>query len=201
MPDYLAPLANHLWQSSLFAAAVWLSTLALKQNSAAVRHRLWVAASVKFLIPFSIFSAIGSHFLWVTVGTTTPTSVSAVVERISLPFGDSIAAVPLPAEMAITEPNHLPPLLLSVWICGFVLSAVWWFLRWQRLRRTAQQATPLNLIFPIPLLRCREPFEPGVFGILDRSSCCRQALQIASPRRSSNRSWFMRCATSCAATT
>ena len=50
----LSPLANHLWQSTLCVVAVWLLTLALKKNRAAVRYWLWLAASVKFLIPFSL---------------------------------------------------------------------------------------------------------------------------------------------------
>jgi len=47
-----AALGNHLWQSTLFAATVWILTLALRKNEARVRHRLWLAASLKFLVPF-----------------------------------------------------------------------------------------------------------------------------------------------------
>ena len=45
-------IGNHLWQSTLFAAAAGLLTLALRNNRAQVRYWLWLAASVKFLIPF-----------------------------------------------------------------------------------------------------------------------------------------------------
>jgi hypothetical protein len=38
--DDLIPFANHLWQSTVFVLAVWLVTLALQKNRAAVRHRL-----------------------------------------------------------------------------------------------------------------------------------------------------------------
>jgi beta-lactamase regulating signal transducer with metallopeptidase domain len=54
----LSPLANHLWQSTLCVVAVWLLTLALKKNRAAVRYWLWLAASLKVLIPFF---AVGGH--------------------------------------------------------------------------------------------------------------------------------------------
>jgi bla regulator protein BlaR1 len=57
-------IENHLWQSSLFTFAVWLLTLMLRRNCAAVRHALWLAASVKFLIPFSLLVAMGSHVEW-----------------------------------------------------------------------------------------------------------------------------------------
>jgi len=44
IPTNLSPLANHLWQSTLFTAAAWLLTLALRKNRAAVRYGLWLAA-------------------------------------------------------------------------------------------------------------------------------------------------------------
>ena len=47
-------ILNHLWQSSLFVVAVWVLTLVLRTNRAAVRYWLWLAASVKFLLPFSL---------------------------------------------------------------------------------------------------------------------------------------------------
>ena len=45
----LSALANHLWQSTLFAGAMWVLAVALRKNSAAVRYGVWMAASVKFL--------------------------------------------------------------------------------------------------------------------------------------------------------
>ena len=53
-------LINHLWQSTLFCAMVWLITLALRANGAALRHSLWLIASLKFLVPFSVLYYIGA---------------------------------------------------------------------------------------------------------------------------------------------
>ena len=61
IPESLSPIANHLWQSTLFAGAAGLLTLALRKNPARVRHWVWVAASLKFLVPFSVLIALGSH--------------------------------------------------------------------------------------------------------------------------------------------
>ncbi|HEY4085460.1 MAG TPA: hypothetical protein VGM43_05955, partial [Bryobacteraceae bacterium] len=55
----LPAIANHLWQSTLFAVAAGLLTLTLRKNRAAVRYWVWLAASVKFLIPFSLLIRIG----------------------------------------------------------------------------------------------------------------------------------------------
>jgi hypothetical protein len=57
IPESLLPIANHLWQSTLFAGTAGLLTLALRRNPARVRHWVWVAASLKFLVPFSLLVA------------------------------------------------------------------------------------------------------------------------------------------------
>jgi bla regulator protein BlaR1 len=62
IPGELHPLANHLWQSTLFAAVACLLTLALRRNRAQIRYRLWLVASIKFLVPFSLLVAAGTHF-------------------------------------------------------------------------------------------------------------------------------------------
>ena len=59
IPESVSPIANHLWQSTLFVGAAGSLTLALRKNPARVRHWVWVAASVKFLVPFSMLIAIG----------------------------------------------------------------------------------------------------------------------------------------------
>ncbi len=72
IPTYLSPLANHLWQSTLFAAVAGLLTLAFRKHRAGVRYSLWFAASVKRLIPFSLLVAHGSQFEWRTAPAISP---------------------------------------------------------------------------------------------------------------------------------
>jgi len=57
----LSPLANHLWQSTVFGGAMWVLALTLRRNRAAVRYWLWLAASVKFLLPFSLLVSTGTE--------------------------------------------------------------------------------------------------------------------------------------------
>src|SRR5579863_2366116 len=83
----LAPgLANHLWQSTLFALAAGLLSLALRKNHARARYWLWFAASVKFLIPFSLLVSAGSHLAWPRPATVAPSGVYLVLEEASQPF-------------------------------------------------------------------------------------------------------------------
>src|SRR5262245_18187950 len=89
-----SPVANHRWQSTLLAAAAWLLTLMLRNNQAGVRYRLWLASSIKFLIPFSLLVGAGSHFAWRTSPATRPSPVFRAMDQISQPFSRPVEAVP-----------------------------------------------------------------------------------------------------------
>jgi bla regulator protein blaR1 len=160
----LSPLANHLWQSTLCAVAVWLLTLALKKNRAAVRHWLWQAASVKFLIPFSLLVSMGSQFGWRTASasaTAQPRWSSAVAD-IGLPF-----TVSAPALQAVTRPasNPLPAIFFVVWLGGFAVSIVLWLRCWRQMRAARKGALPMALGLPITAMSSPTLIEPGVFGV------------------------------------
>ena len=53
--------SSHLVESTFFAGAAALLTLAFRANRAEVRFWLWLSASLKFLIPFALLSIAGSH--------------------------------------------------------------------------------------------------------------------------------------------
>src|SRR5580700_8155775 len=110
IPESLSPIANHLWQSTLFAGAAWLLTLALRKNSARVRHWVWVAASVKFLIPFSVLIAIGGHIGWRTGSAIAPANLPIVMEQFSQPFTVTTVSSPI-LTTAMPAPNWLPAIL------------------------------------------------------------------------------------------
>ena len=162
----LSPIANHLWQSTLCAAAIWLLTLALKKNRAAVRYWLWLAASVKFLIPFSLLVSLGSRFPfgWHTASATIVAQPqwTYMAENIGRPFS---IAPPVTQAVASLTANPLPAILLGVWLCGFAVSVAFWFRTWRQMRAARQAATPLALGLPIPVMSSSTLMEPGVFGI------------------------------------
>ena len=81
-------LLDHLWQSTLFTAAVWLITRAMRANAARVRYWLWFAASVKFLVPISVLVSVGERFAWRTTPTAAPAG-AAVIEPEPLPWEES----------------------------------------------------------------------------------------------------------------
>ena len=74
---------NHLWQSTIFAISAGLLTLAVRKNRARIRHSIWLAASLKFLIPFSLLVSAGSHLRW---SNPPAPRVSRAIQQISQPF-------------------------------------------------------------------------------------------------------------------
>ena len=67
-----APLGNHLWQSTVFAGVVWSLTFFLRKNRAETRYSLWLVASAKFLLPFSLLIGLGSHIAKPKAPVTVP---------------------------------------------------------------------------------------------------------------------------------
>ena len=59
MNQMIAELTNHLWQSTVFALVAGLLTLGFRRNRAHVRYWLWLSASFKFLLPFSLLMSLG----------------------------------------------------------------------------------------------------------------------------------------------
>jgi len=94
-------LFDHLWQSTLVAALVWLLTLMLRRNSATIRYRLWLAASLKFLAPFSLLAMLGAR-TFVQPIPAASMAVLAKMRPVAVPF--SAAA---PAEQGQQPPRDV----------------------------------------------------------------------------------------------
>ena len=165
IPEALFPIANHLWQSTLFALAAWLLTLALRKNSARVRHWVWVAASVKFLVPFSLLMTLGSHVPWHVKKAPAPASVSIALDQVSQPFA---APVRWPEVVAVTSPmprSALPTIVWIVWGCGFLGLGISWALRWRKVAAAVRAGLAVDLGIPIRTICSPSFVEPGVYGV------------------------------------
>ena len=163
IPESLSPIANHLWQSTLVAGITGIVTLALRKNSARVRHWVWVAASLKFLIPFSVLVAIGGRLEWRTAPAIAP-NVIVVVEQVSRPF-TLTADSSLVLATAPKAPGKLPGILFGIWACGFIGISVSWWTRWWRIRSAVRAGSLVEIDIPIRAISSPSFIEPGVFGI------------------------------------
>lgn len=177
-------VGNHLWQSTVFLVAAGLLTLVLRKNQARGRYWLWLAASVKFLVPFSVLVAMGNHLAWLRGSAVSNTSVYVAVEEVSLPFTQpAIPAVPHVAAATVTlgTSHLLPAILAGLWLCGFVTVLILWCVRWRRISVAVRMAVPLSegrevetlrrveratgVRQPVELLLSKTMLEPGIFGM------------------------------------
>jgi bla regulator protein BlaR1 len=177
-----AAIANHLWQSSLFGAAAWLTVLQLRRNRAHVRYALWLAASVKFLIPFSLLIDLGG---FLRKSQRAPVSLQTTLTSAMGVVGQPFSGLPAHTMSAQSLPEHftmlLPAVLAAVWFCGVVTVLLIWCARWRKIDQTLRRAVPVNngreleLLHQsktlakvrrhIPMLRSVDVMEPGIFGI------------------------------------
>lgn len=157
----IASLLDHIWQSTLFAAGIFLLTLLFRRNGAALRFRLWFAASLKFLLPFAGLAMLG-EYLSRLVPATLPSAILAIqpaAERISAPA----------RSLASQHGNawNLAPLLLGLWLLGLVAVLGLQAVRWARLRRVtaAAQALALPGKAPVAVKASASLLETGLVGI------------------------------------
>ena len=178
-------LGNHLWQSTLFAITAGLLTLVLRKNRARARYGLWLAASVKFLVPFSLLVGMGSHLGWAGGSTGTRAGLYFAMEEVSQPFAQpttpSISQA-TPATISLSLTHLLPGFLAAVWLCGFLVVLSVWYVQWRRISLAIREAVPLRegrevevlrrlervggIRKPIQVFLLRASLEPGIFGIM-----------------------------------
>jgi bla regulator protein BlaR1 len=171
----IAPaLGNHLWQSTLFALAAGLLTLLLRKNQARVRYWLWLAASLKFLIPFSLLVVIGSHLAWLRSSRGANAGFYFAMEEI-------VIAPAISSNLFQRLIHLLPAPLVALWLAGFLVVLGVWCVRWRRISLAMRGAMPLRegrevealrglevvagMRRPIELLLSQASLEPGIFGI------------------------------------
>src|SRR4051812_15032295 len=146
----LSPLANHLWQSTIFGAGLFLLTLMLRKNRAAVRYWIWLAASIKFLVPFSVLVSFGRQLEWRSVSVVAQPQVAEVLNEVSQPFaifnaGSTVTAIPV-------SPSYAPIITVCVWLCGALVGMVSWIRLQRRMRAVVRESKPLPVNLPIPVV-------------------------------------------------
>ena len=154
-------LCNHLWQSTLFALAVALLAWALRNYPARIRYWLWLTASAKFLIPFFLLIAAGSHFARVRHASPAETNSYLAthsylaIDAMSQPFTDTSVldgpAAPKPASLhqrsqpaSPHQPIPWRAALVALWFLGLTAVLTSWVIEWRRIANVRRQAVPLH---------------------------------------------------------
>jgi uncharacterized protein (TIGR03435 family) len=177
-------MGDHLWQSTLFLAVAAILALALRKNQARVRYWVWLTASVKFLIPFSLLIALGSHLAKPRASAPAQVIVYSVVEDFSQPFAGQQMPVlypQAPTAAPVSLLRLLPAIVVAVWLVGIVVVLLRGLIGWVRISRMVRKAasvgegpevdalrrleSSLGVRKPIKLVLSPDWMEPGIFGI------------------------------------
>ncbi len=172
---------THLWQSTAFLGLVWLLTVAMRNYPARTRFSVWIVASIKFLVPFALFTALGSHWAVPASRPLANGAFSRVIEEFNQPFAIGPLRAPDPAA-AVHRSLVLPAALAATWLCGCILMLIRWIRQWSRARRLVQESAALaegrevlavrqaearaRIHESIPVVSTSKTVEPGIFGVV-----------------------------------
>jgi bla regulator protein BlaR1 len=168
----IGTLTNHLWQSTLFAIAVGLLTIAFRKNRAQVRYWLWFSASLKWVVPFTLLMSLGSHLEWGPAAKKiAPPAVSTTIEQMAEPFTGISAPTPSRRGSSTAGTPLLILSLWGVWLAGLGTIVLIRLRTWRRIGAIVRKSAPLEIpamaIPPSVQLRSAPGLlEPGVVGWL-----------------------------------
>lgn len=193
-------LINHLWQSTIVAGIAWLLAISLHKYSARVRYWVWFAASIKFLLPFSLLITAGEWLRsWLPAQSAQPAVVS-VVEQMAQPFAPAQVFDATAAPVAAHAVNWLPAVLLMIWTCGVLLVAVRFSRGWWTAYAAKRAALLLNLATDVPVLCSPARLSPE--SSVSSGLCCFSRMEFSNGSQKSNslQSSRTKCAMSAVAT-
>jgi beta-lactamase regulating signal transducer with metallopeptidase domain/lipopolysaccharide export system protein LptA len=160
----VAFVVNHLWQSTLFAAGVALLAHLLRHNAAKLRYALWLTASLKFLIPFALLTALGAH-VSLHHGAAAPPPLVVLIDKIAEPLVTPTMSEGVSPSGLVSEATVLT-VLAVIWACGALAVFVSWLKRWRRIQRALHASRPVDIQFPTPVRSSTSLLEPGIVGFL-----------------------------------
>jgi bla regulator protein blaR1 len=167
--SWLSSLANHLWQSTALIFVAWLLAFALRKNQARARYWVWLSASLKFLLPFSLLADVGRRIGSMIAAPMARPDFSSAIEQIvqiTQPFPQTSSTVMVAPTLVTHYGNPLPLILLAIWMIGSLAIAISWSRRWQQIHSAARKASRLAHAAEVPVLSSSSLLEPGVFGIM-----------------------------------
>src|SRR5579863_8924350 len=168
-------LLNHLWQSTVAAGLAWLvCRTMLKANSPRVRFGVWLAVSLKFLIPFAALVEAGR---WLGARPLLTVAHSQQVFDVVRGGGSGLVTAPFrvaPAPQATIGWQYIMAEAIAIlWALGAGVVLFHWLRSWRTIRRAARNAMPAGNFQGVPVLKsqsmCDQRIESGVFGLWRQS--------------------------------
>jgi uncharacterized protein (TIGR03435 family) len=184
--DFAESIGNHLWQSTLFALCAAGLAFMLPGIPARTRYWIWLAASLKFLVPFSALLSLGSSLasMQATKGDLQPAPYYSL-DVVSQPFTFTPIALSRSGKTTWLVSGHQSVHLLSIvavlWAAGSLTLLCCWIMHWRRIAADLRNARPgteglelsvlkriqalQNMQRPIVIAISDTSLEPGIFGI------------------------------------
>jgi beta-lactamase regulating signal transducer with metallopeptidase domain len=160
----IAAFITHLWQSTVFAVAAGLLTLAFRKNRAQVRYWLWLSASLKFFIPFALLIGFGGRLGWEPVAQKIATpAVSYAVEYVAQPFPAALTLASSPVHRDWTP--LVTAIIAGLWGMGFLVIAFTRLRLWLRIRAAVRTSVALSIPSSVEIRSAAGLLEPGVVGL------------------------------------
>jgi bla regulator protein blaR1 len=159
----IASLANHLWQSTVFGIAMAVLALAFCNSRAYVRFGLWLSASLKFLIPFSLLLGFGGHLAPATSAPKPARIASVAILKIAEPLPQFI----VPAQSEGNRRSWIPIMAFGLWAGGFAVASFRRLRSHQGIRNAVEASRRLDIALPVEVRATPALLEPGVFGVWD----------------------------------
>lgn len=181
-------MAQHLWQSTLVLALLFLLALALRRAPASLRNALWLAALAKLLLPLPLLGPLTARLLPGLSGWLAPEAageaapVGAMVVMVRAVLGQAKATGTDSVTLAETGP--WPALLAAataLWAAGTCVILLGWIRETTRdprrsalpladaepvLRERVERALEGTAIPPGRVLLSRVPRVPAAVGVL-----------------------------------
>jgi bla regulator protein blaR1 len=154
----MATIINHLWQSTVFVLVIALMIPMLREQRAAIRFWLWFAASIKFLVPFSMLTALGAGLASGLPAAVPVAEWTAVMERIAQPVPET-ASWP-----------WLATLFAAIWIAGSGLILARRVAQYAKLAALVRSSVPGTTLSTgrgckLPVRYTNAAVEPGLVGV------------------------------------
>jgi hypothetical protein len=118
----------------------------LRKNGAHLRHCVWLVASSKFPIPFSLMALLGQHM-------RPYLGIENADVFAGLGTGDVPALLAAPGQAIASAPVDVFWLRIAaaVWFIGFSTLTVRWLVRWRGVRKILRAAVPTAIAAPVPV--------------------------------------------------
>ena len=143
----MGALVDHLWQSTLFVFFAWLIALTLRNNAARIRYWVWLAASIKFLVPFSLLTALGNQFSWRVESQPAAVGFINVMQTVAQPLGTPNVA------LQGVEAGSIDFMLAlaALWVAGSLLLLFRWGRSLLGIIAAIRKGSTVAIAAPIPV--------------------------------------------------